>query len=144
MLVQEKNRIQAPGNKFLKAHIQEIIDVLKEKLAVIEELIRERIAGNKIYKLKKQELMTIPGVGEKTAHALLALAPELGTTNRRQIASLMGLAPHTQQSGKKTWYAKTSGGRRSMRPMLPWLLERVTHRLKHFMRVSSTRVRNLS
>jgi transposase len=54
ILVQEKNRVQAPGNKFLKAHIQEIIDVLKEKLEVIEELIRERIAGNKIYKLKKQ------------------------------------------------------------------------------------------
>jgi transposase len=62
--------------------------------------------------------MTIPGVGEKTAHALLALAPELGRTNRRQIASLMGLAPHMQQSGQKTWYARTSGRRRSMRPIL--------------------------
>ena len=40
------------------------------------------------------------GVGPGTAHMLLAALPELGTLNRRQIASLVGLAPFNRDSGK--------------------------------------------
>jgi transposase len=44
--------------------------------------------------------------------------PELGTIDRKKIASLAGLAPHTKQSGQKTWYSPTIGGRRNLRPIL--------------------------
>lgn len=46
------------------------------------------------------------------------MLPELGTLNRKQIASLCGLAPYPKQSGTKTWYSPTSGGRRNLRPIL--------------------------
>nr|WP_245278028.1 transposase [Rhizobium leguminosarum] len=44
--------------------------------------------------------------------------PELGTLNRRQVASLAGVAPHPKDSGKASWHRSTTGGRRQIRPAL--------------------------
>jgi transposase len=45
------------------------------------------------------------------AHSLVALMPELGTLDRKQAASLAGLAPHTRQSGQSNAYRSIRGGR---------------------------------
>jgi transposase len=60
----------------------------------------------------------VPGVGPTTARTLLAELPELGSLDRRQIASLAGLAPWTRQSG--TWKGKSfiGGGRGKVRAVL--------------------------
>lgn len=50
-------------------------------------------------KTKQNALLTIPGIGEVTALNLLILLPELGHLNRREIASLCGLAPRANDSG---------------------------------------------
>ena len=49
---------------------------------------------------------------------LLAQLPEVRTLDRKQIASLAGLAPYTRQSG--TWKGKSmiSGGRKTVRTAL--------------------------
>ena len=46
-----------------------------------------------------------------TAAAMLTLLPEIGTLQRKQMASLTGLAPITRQSGQ--WQGKSfiGGGR---------------------------------
>jgi len=62
--------------------------------------------------------MTVPGIGPTTAVSLLALVPELEQLNRKQVASLCGVAPYAQQSGEKCRYRRTYGGRRNMRPIL--------------------------
>ena len=72
----------------------------------------------KIYLAKKEILMTVPGVGSITAISLLGLLPELGQLNRKQIASLCGVAPYAKQSGEKSGYRRTFGGRRNLRPIL--------------------------
>src|SRR5690606_6046914 len=61
---------------------------------------------------------SVPGVGPTVARTLLAEMPELGSLDRRQIASLAGLAPWTRQSG--TWKGKSfiGGGRSRVRPAL--------------------------
>lgn len=56
-------------------------------------------------------LPAIPGIGATIAAALLALLPELGTLDRRRIASLAGLAPHPRQSGALDAYRRTCGRR---------------------------------
>jgi len=60
----------------------------------------------------------VPGVGKTIARTLIAELPELGSPDRRQIASLAGLAPFTRQSGK--WRGKSfiGGGRTSVRAAL--------------------------
>ncbi|EJC74319.1 transposase, partial [Rhizobium leguminosarum bv. trifolii WSM2012] len=63
-------------------------------------------------------LTSVPGVGRVTARTLLAEMPELGNLDRRQVASLAGLAPWTRQSGK--WKGKSfiGGGRTTVRSVL--------------------------
>ena len=51
------------------------------------------------------------GIGEVTAAALLALMPELGALSGRAAASLAGVAPHPHESGQRSGYRKTRGGR---------------------------------
>ena len=41
----------------------------------------------------RQDARAIPGLGDKTAAALIALMPELGSLDRRKAAALAGLAP---------------------------------------------------
>ena len=56
--------------------------------------------------------LAIPGVGHKTAAALVALMPELGALSRRKTAALAGLAPNPNQSGQSDAYRGTKGGTR--------------------------------
>ena len=118
MLVQEKNRFKAPLNKALKPGIKTVIDCLDQQIYSIEESINKLIDDNKELCRKREILRTVPGIGPVTATALLGLLPELGQLNRKQVASLSGVAPYAQQSGEKNRYRRTYGGRRNLRPIL--------------------------
>lgn len=118
ILVAEKNRYQAPNNKIFKESILRHIEFVAKELSEIELKLAECINNNEVYAAKAQELESISGVGSKTAYSILALMPELGTLNGKQVASLCGLAPHPKQSGKSNGYSATVGGRRNIRPIL--------------------------
>lgn len=70
-----------------------------------------------------KHIRAVPGVGPVTAITLLALLPELGQLNRKQIASLCGVAPYAQQSGEKCRYRRTFGGRRNLAGHLSLFLQ---------------------
>ena len=57
-------------------------------------------------------------MGKVTAFTLLAELPELGTVNRKEIASLVGVAPINHDSGKKRGRRTTYGGRSKVRSVL--------------------------
>jgi transposase len=63
-------------------------------------------------------LQAVPGVGPKVARTLVVDLPELGKLDRRQIASLAGLAPYANDSGQKTGKRSIHGGRAAPRTML--------------------------
>lgn len=71
-----------------------------------------------LWRVRETLLVSVPGVGPTTARTLLAELPELGSLDRRQIASLAGLAPWTRQSGQ--WKGKSfiGGGRTKVRAVL--------------------------
>jgi transposase len=118
MLVQEKNRLKSPGNASVCRSIEFMISTLEKEMDNIAKQIAEMISASDKLSKKKELLKSVPGVGEKTASSLLAFVPELGSLNGKQIGSLCGVAPFPKQSGTKTWYSRTSGGRRNMRPLL--------------------------
>lgn len=118
MLTQEKNRIQSPNNGFLKKHIKRLINFIKSEIDQVDREIETLISNNSEYEKKAKILKTIPGIKNKTAPMLLALLPELGKLNGKEIASLCGVAPHPKQSGKQQGYSRTIGGRRYIRPIL--------------------------
>ena len=118
MLVQEKNRFQAPLNKGLRSGIKTVMVCLEKQISNVEESISKIINEDKSLSRKKEVLKTIPGVGEITAVLLLGFLPELGQLNRKEVASLCGVAPYARQSGEKNYCGRTYGGRRNMRPIL--------------------------
>ena len=63
-------------------------------------------------------LRSIPGIGAVCASTILIEMPEIGRMDRKQVASLTGVAPMTRQSGK--WRGKSfiQGGRKVVRNAL--------------------------
>jgi transposase len=119
MLVQEKNRLQAPNNKYCKSSNTTVIKLLQSELDRLKKRQKELIDKNVQLKAKVDLLKAeVAGVGESTAIELLSIFPELGTLNRRQVASLAGVAPHPNESGKKVGYRMTRGGRDNIKPIL--------------------------
>jgi transposase len=119
ILIQEKNRLQAPDNQYCKPSNQILIKLLEDEVIRISDRQKTIIQENNNLKAKV-ELLTneIEGIGETTAIQLISTLPELGKLNRRQIASLAGVAPHPNESGKKIGYRMTRGGRDNIKPIL--------------------------
>jgi transposase len=117
MRTQEKNRMQSP---LVICHdsYKSIIETFDSELAKIEKEIKSYIDSHPDIKEKIEIAKTVPGVGEKTARIMVASFPELGTINQKEIASMAGVAPHPNQSGKREGYRRTKGGRRAIRPIL--------------------------
>lgn len=118
MLVAEKNRLKAPRADYIKASCELMIETLSRQVEELTERINQIIEHDAALKQKKEALKTIPGVGEITANYLLVLLPELGMLNRKQIASLTGLAPIANDSGQFKGYRATGHGRAGVKPIL--------------------------
>jgi transposase len=118
MLAAEKNRFKAPRNDYIKGSCELMISTLTNEIAVLTTRVNQIIEGDAELKKKKEMLKTIPGIGEVTANYLLVLLPELGTLNRKQIASLTGLAPIANDSGQFKGYRATGHGRAGVKPIL--------------------------
>src|SRR4029077_6182982 len=63
-------------------------------------------------------LASVPGVGKATLRTLIAELPELGRLDRRKIASLVGVAPITRDSGAVRGRKTIAGGRAPVRTAL--------------------------
>ena len=63
-------------------------------------------------------VQSIPGIGERTAVAIVLRMPEIGTISREQAASLAGLAPFDDDSGRHKGQRHIAGGRDRLRRSL--------------------------
>jgi transposase len=63
-------------------------------------------------------LTSMPGVGAVLACTLIALLPELGQMNRKQVAALVGVAPYAFESGTLKGRRCIWGGRAPVRQVL--------------------------
>ena len=61
---------------------------------------------------------SVPGIGSRTALALLIRMPELGSLSREEAAALAGLAPYDDDSGKHQGLRHIAGGRERLRRSL--------------------------
>ncbi|MGD0075542.1 MAG: IS110 family transposase [Candidatus Binataceae bacterium] len=117
MLVAESNRRErAP--KVVRKSVVQTIKGLKRALAAVEEQLKQTLASAPAQQAKARLLTAVPGVGPQLGATLLAELPELGQLGRRQIASLVGVAPHPHESGKFKGRRMIWGGRAHVRTML--------------------------
>lgn len=118
MLVAEKNRKKSPNSQSIQKSYELMIGMINQQLEEITEQIKQIIDSDPILRAKQKTLKTIPGIGDIVAFELLVLLPELGQLSRRQIASLAGLAPRANDSGKFQGYRRTGYGRSGIKPIL--------------------------
>lgn len=118
LIVKEKNRLKAPDQHALEDSFRRVLDLLMSEIAIIDEHIKVVISQDDSLNAKKKVLQTISGVGPVISTELLAWLPELGTLNRKQVASLGGLAPHPNESGEKVGRRFTRGGRAEIKTIL--------------------------
>ena len=63
-------------------------------------------------------VLSIPGIGERTAIAIIVRMPELGRISREEAAALAGLAPFDADSGSHKGQRRIAGGRSRLRRSL--------------------------
>lgn len=119
MITAEKNRTsRVAKNKALHKSLARVIDALERELARLDRDIDNTVQASPVWIAKQDLLASVPGIGKVIARTLLAEMPELGTLDRRQAASLTGLAPWTRQSGQWKGKSMTGGGRTACRTVL--------------------------
>ena len=118
MRVAENNRREHAFDDQVAASIAEVIGMLEQQIAQVDEQIAEHIAQQPQLQEKVNLLKSTPGIGQTTASMLVAELPELGQANKKEIAALVGVAPMNRDSG--AWQGKrmTGGGRRQVRAQL--------------------------
>ena len=117
MLVAESNR-RAGAPKLVRKSVVQHIRGLKRALAEVEQQLKQVLGKAPAQQAKAILLSAVPGVGPQLTYTLIAELPELGKLGRRQIASLVGVAPHPHESGKFKGRRMIWGGRARVRTML--------------------------
>jgi transposase len=131
----ERTRLKQTTEPELRKSVERVIAFLGKELARLDKQLGAWVAQSEIWKAQEALLRTAPGVGPKTALRLMAQLPELGHVNRRQIASLVGLAPFAADSGKWRGKRRIRGGRGGVRSILylaTWTSVRAEGSLRRF------------
>ena len=115
MLVAERQREKRAAAVRVRKSLARHITALEKELPVIDRDIDTMVRGSPVWREKEDLLVTFPGVGNILARTFLADIPELGRLTRREIASLVGVAPFTRQSGQWKGKSMIAGGRPSAR-----------------------------
>jgi transposase len=112
---QQLGHLRTPA---LIARARGALDRLRQEKAELDALLRQAMAGDPQLEAAADLLAGTPGVGPVLVATPLAELPELGTLGRRQIASLVGLAPAAKDSGQKRGRREIRGGRAVVRQAL--------------------------
>jgi transposase len=118
MIAMEKTRLKQALDEEIAQSCRAMIAQLGDERARVEARLRERLALQPNAERRAALLQTIPGVGPGVSMTLMADMPELGSLERKSVASLAGLAPHANQSGTRDGARHIHGGRPCVRAAL--------------------------
>jgi transposase len=111
MLVAERQREKRASAVRVRKSLARHIAALEKELPEIDRDIDTMVRGSPVWREKEDLLISFPGVANTIARSVLADLPELGGLTRREIASLVGVAPFTRQSGRWQGKSMIAGGR---------------------------------
>ena len=114
MRAQEKARL-AMVTTVARKSVEQHIAWLDKCIAKLDVDLGDQLRKSPVWCSKATLLDSVPGVGNVTTFSLLAQLPELGTLNRQKIAALVGLAPFSDDSGKRKGVRYIRGGRADVR-----------------------------
>ncbi len=117
MIVAEKSRLDT-ASAVIRREIQALVKLLQRRVTKVDERVDAAIAADPEKAENSARLQSAPSVGPGVARALIVDLPELGALGRRQISSLVGLAPFARDSGRKTGHRRIRAGRSGPRTAL--------------------------
>jgi transposase len=117
LIVAEKNRRETACDA-VRRSIHAVLTMLTQELRGLDERIEKELLADAERAELNELLQTVPGVGPGVARTLLVDLPELGHLGRREIASLVGVAPFARDSGTFRGVRRVRGGRASVRTAL--------------------------
>jgi transposase len=118
MLAMEKTRLKQAPNKLVRKDIKQHIAWLERSLRASDEGLRRAVEDSPTWQAKRDLLGEVKGIGDVTALTLIGALPELGRLDRKQIASLVGVAPFNRDSGTLRGKRTVWGGRAVVRQAL--------------------------
>ncbi len=117
MIVAEKNRLEH-ATSGVRRDLLALVKVLERRVLKLDGCIDSAIAADTKKAETRRRLEGVPCIGPGIARTLIVDLPELGTLGRRQIASLVGIAPFANDSGKKSGHRRIRAGRSGPRTAL--------------------------
>lgn len=113
-----KTRLEHAGDKRQRKLVEDDIARLKMRRKTELMLIAAQLRQHADLRQRLALVMSIPGIGERTALALVIRMPELGRIDREEVAALAGLAPFDNDSGLHKGRRHIAGGRGRLRRSL--------------------------
>ena len=117
MMTAEKNRLHTARGK-TRQDIQTHIEFLQSSLKKKDDELRKALQNSPIWRERDDSLRRVPGVGRVLSLTLLADVPEIVVLDRRQLATLVGIAPLNRDSGMMRGRRTIWGGRARVRSAL--------------------------
>ena len=117
MITAERNRLPK-ATVYVRRQIEQHIAWLKMQLDDLGKDLDQFIKASPIWRARDDLLQSVPGIGPVASSVLLVELPELGRLNRKEIASLVGVAPHNRDSGRYRGKRSVWGGRAHVRSAL--------------------------
>jgi len=114
LVVLKTQRERFTAKRFLAGLDKAIKALEKQRRGELRRLIaclrKDQMLGERL-----DLLLSIPGLGERTAASLLIRMPELGSLTREQAATMLGVAPFDDKSAERDGQRHIAGGRARLR-----------------------------
>jgi len=114
-----QSKLASQGEHAVPATVQRSHARISKTIAVelvrIEAEITALIEATPDFAELAEIIESVPGIGPVTSAALIADMPELGQANNKVVASLLGVAPYDDDSGRRRGERHIKGGRRRTR-----------------------------
>ena len=115
MLLGERQRLQL-AMALVRPSIEAMIEAIRAQLDDVEAQMVAHVQEH--FAELDQLLQSARGIGPVASATIIAELPELGRLNRREIATLVGVAPMAYDSGTSRGRRRVQGGRFEIRRVL--------------------------
>jgi transposase len=115
MRTMESNRLGTTTLNQARKSIEKHIVWIDREIRGVDTELAQRVAANPQWAEIDRILQSIPGIGPQVSRLLIGHLPELGQTDRKTIALLVGVAPIANDSGTTEGSRHIVGGRWQVR-----------------------------
>lgn len=114
-IVLYKTRLETARDEISRAFWRQQSAARTVQVRGARKMLRAEMRAQADLAAKLDLIISVQGIAEKTAMAILIRMPEIGTLSREEVAALAGLAPYDNDSGKRTGHRHIKGGRTRLR-----------------------------